>query len=72
MKRSGWTLVLAGLVGALYFWLTDPRFGIVRRWGTTDNAIDAANEASMGTLVGVAGSVIVLLIGLWLSWRKSA
>ena len=31
--------------------------------GSPDNAVDAANQAAHGTLVGVVGSIIVLIVG---------
>ena len=86
-RKSGAVLVVLGVLGALYFWLTDPRFGPagrakpagavdVRYWlhvlrGSTDNVVDAANTAWLVTLVGFAGSVTVLCIGLWLMRRRS-
>jgi hypothetical protein len=68
-KRSGLSLVICGLIGIAYFWATDPRHGIIR--SVSENLIDAANEARMGTLVGIAGSVFVLVIGLWLLTRRA-
>ena len=29
VRRSGFTLALAGVVGEFFFWLTEPRFGAV-------------------------------------------
>ena len=78
--------MVLGVLGALYFWLTDPRFGPagrakpagavdVRYWlhllrGSPDNVVDAANTAWLVTLVGFAGSLTVLCIGLWLMRRR--
>ena len=59
----------AGLLGMLFFWLTDPRYGFVKTDGR--NPIDAANEAMIPTLVGIVGSLVVLLIGLWLVTRRT-
>ena len=70
VRRSGLTLALAGLSGAGFFWLTDPRFGATRN--AAKEIIDRVNEAQIGTMVGVAGSAIVLLIGLWLMTRRAA
>ena len=86
-RRSGAVLVVLGVVGAAYFWLTDPRFGPagrakpagtidVRHWlhvlrGSPDNVVDAANTAWLVTLVGVAGSLAVLAIGAWLMRRPA-
>ena len=68
-RRSGISLVLAGLVGLLFFWATDPRYGWTHPAG--ENLIDAANNAQIGTLVGLVGSFTVLLLGLWLMTRRT-
>jgi hypothetical protein len=68
VRRSGVSLALAGAAGALFFWLTDPRFG---RQQLASDVIDRVNEAQIGTMVGVVGSVAVLVIGLWLMTRKA-
>ena len=86
-RRSGAVLVVLGVVGGVYFWLTDPRFcpsghakpaGTldVRYWlhvlrGSPDNVVDAANTAWLVTLVGIAGSLTVLGIGVWLMRRRT-
>lgn len=67
-------LVVLGILGGLYFWLTDPRFGpralhVLR--GSPDNVVDAANTAWPVTLVGIAGSLAVLGIGCWLVGRRT-
>lgn len=87
-RRSGLTLIMLGLLGVAFFWLTDPRFGLLghatadlhrqidwRHWlfvlrGSPDNLVDAANQAFTGSVVGIAGSVVVLCIGLWLLTRR--
>ncbi|HZK79588.1 MAG TPA: hypothetical protein VFC46_00940 [Humisphaera sp.] len=40
--------------------------------GSPDNAVDAANQALTGTLVGIAGSIAILVVGLWLVTRRRA
>jgi len=70
-RQSGWSLVLAGLAGVLFFWLTDPRWGL-QRFGASPDILDAVQEARVGTMVGVAGSAFVLVIGLWLITRRAA
>ena len=86
-QRSGLVLVLLGVLGGLFFWLTDPRYGpgVHRRprgavdpwyWlyvlrGSPDNVIDAANTAQFSTFVGVAGCAVVLVIGVWLLTRRT-
>ena len=62
----------AGLLGVAFFWLTDPQYG----WARTavvaaagDNPVDAAHAMLAGIVLGVAGSAVVLLIGLRLMTR---
>jgi hypothetical protein len=68
IKKSGLSLILAGAVGLLFFWLTDPIMGVGRK--NFLNPVDAMNEASLGTLSGIAGSVALLALGLWMMTRK--
>jgi hypothetical protein len=68
IRKSGLNLVLAGLLGLLFFWLTDPVHGIGHK--TFDNPVDAMNEASLGTLAGILGSAFILLLGLWIMTRR--
>ena len=70
VRRSGMSLALTGVIGALFFWLTDPRVG-GRHQAAAYDLIDRVNEAHVGTLVGVVGSAVVLLIGLWLMTRRA-
>lgn len=86
-RRSGLAFLLVGLVGALFFWLTDPRYGPPvhqravgrmdwRYWvfvlrGSPENVIDAANQAMISTVVGFAGCAALLLVGLWLLTRRA-
>jgi hypothetical protein len=71
VRFSGFTLVVAGMVGMVFFWLTDSRWGLARRWVADVHLIDSANEVLPGTVVGMAGSAIVLLVGLWLMVRRA-
>lgn len=71
-KRSGMRLCLAGVIGVLFFWITDPRWGPIGRRMNADDLIDAINFGRPGTFVGLTGSGIVLLIGLWLMTRRTA
>ncbi|HEY7116276.1 MAG TPA: hypothetical protein VH475_06810 [Tepidisphaeraceae bacterium] len=68
IKKSGLNLILAGVLGVLFFWLTDPIFGIGHK--NFENPVDAMNEASLGTIAGIAGSVALLALGLWMMTRK--
>ena len=85
-RRSGAVLILLGVLGVLFFWLSDPRYGPearqtpqgaadVRHWlhrlrGSPQNLVDAANTAWPSTAVGLAGSLTVLGIGAWLLTRR--
>jgi hypothetical protein len=69
VRRSGVSLALAGAAGGLFFWMTDPRFGSTG--SRAYELIDRVNEARLGTMVGVVGSAVVLLIGLWLMTRRT-
>lgn len=69
IKKSGVSLSAAGVLGVLFFWLTDPVHGIGRK--TFDNPVDAMNEAALGTIAGIVGSVAVLLLGLWIMTRRT-
>ena len=71
-RRSGISLILAGMLGIAFFWLTDPRWGYFGGDRAAPGAIDAIQQASPGTFIGIAGSALVLLIGLWLMTRRVA
>jgi uncharacterized membrane protein len=65
-RRSGTSLILVGLAGVLFFWMTDRRYG----WWSNASSIDQANQALAGTVIGIVGSLTVLGIGVWLLTRK--
>ena len=85
-RRSGAIFLLLGLLGGLFFWATDPRMGpevhrdsatrfdwrhalyLVR--GSPENVIDAANQTTISTFVGLAGSSALMIVGLWLVSRS--
>ena len=70
-RRSGYSLVVVGVLGVAFFWITDPRYGLALRWSPVgENPVDLANWHLPGTILGLAGSVLVLLIGLYLLSRK--
>jgi hypothetical protein len=66
-RHSGFSLVLIGAAGMLFFWATDPRWGFSGGWSS--DAIDAARQAWLGTLAGLCGSAAALITGLWLLTR---
>jgi hypothetical protein len=68
-RRSGLSLVLAGLIGLAFFWVTDPRWGLAAETSLT--VIDAIHRASPGTWVGMVGCVVISVIGVWLMLRRA-
>ncbi|HRK31649.1 MAG TPA: hypothetical protein PLD59_11270 [Tepidisphaeraceae bacterium] len=70
-KRSGFSLLIVGSLGVMFFWATDPRFGMFASEATGSPA-DAIRDAAVGTYVGLVGSGIVVLIGLWLLAKRAA
>jgi hypothetical protein len=69
-RRSGLSLIIVGVVGILFFWLTDPRWGWIPPGQRAATVVDAIRQATPGTIIGVAASGLVLLIGLWLMTRR--
>ncbi len=90
-RRSGLSLFLLGIAGALFFavgypgrwpwgpWPTMHRAAESRLdwhyWlflfrGSPQNWVDAANQAYVSTIVGVVGSLLILLVGLGLLSRR--
>ena len=71
--KSALLLILLGFAGGLFFWLTDPTIGIAYRlMDDTVNRIDAANQARLGTVIGLAGNAICVIVGLFNIWRRPA
>jgi hypothetical protein len=70
-RRSGYSLAVLGLAGILFFWLSDPRWGLGLVLSRPDSPIDAIHQHLVGTVVGLLGSAIVLLIGLWQLSRRA-
>lgn len=70
-RRSGYSLAALGVAGLLFFWLSDPRWGIGLILTRPDSPIDAIHQNLAGTLVGLLGSAVVLLIGLWLLSKRA-
>lgn len=74
MRTGSLSLLALGLLGVGFFVATDPRLG----WGTDldgereTNIVDAAHNAGPGTMVGVAGSGLTMLAGVWLAARRIA
>jgi hypothetical protein len=70
-RRSGLSLVLAGLAGIGCFFATDPRSGVFDK-PAPSQVVQAINEVAPGTYVGSAGCATIALIGLWLMTRRTA
>ena len=70
---SAMVLIFLGIAGAVFFWLTDPSLGVATHLMDNGlNRIDASNQAWLGTYIGLGGSVIAVLVGLWNIWRRPA
>ena len=69
--RSGLALAILGAIGGAFFALTDPRYGLTRRFTDPGKIVDLANEALPATLIGIIGSAVILLIGVWLMTRRA-
>ena len=79
---------MLGMLGVLFFWVTDPRFGpevhhdavgkldwrygLFLLRGSPENVVDAANQIWLSTVVGVVGSLALLGVGFWLLTRRSS
>jgi hypothetical protein len=70
-RRSGFSLVLLGILGIAFFWITDPRLGWGLSWNRGENPIDLANQHFPGTIVGLAGSLLIFLLGIYLISRRA-
>ncbi len=68
-SNAGRNLMIVGILGMLFFWTTDPRWGVWRWMNSGDNPIDVAYQARGGTIVGLVGSLFVLAVGVWLRSR---
>lgn len=66
-------MVLCGVLGLGFFALTDPHVtpSWIRSLGWGANLVDAAHDALAGTLLGVAGALVIISIGLWLVLRRA-
>ena len=69
LRTSGFGLLCAGLVGLLFFWLTDPR--VLGARNATNDLIERANDARIGTAIGLIGSAVVVGIGIRLTFRRA-
>jgi len=71
--RSAILLTFFGILAVAFFWFTDPTLGVADHLMDSHiNRLDAANQAWPGTLMGLAGSAVVTLTGLWLMTKRSA
>jgi uncharacterized protein (TIGR03382 family) len=73
-RRSGLAFLLVGVVGVAFFWLTDPRLGPAMHRSAAGR-FDWRHwlfvvRGSPDHLLGVAGSLTLLLLGLWLLTRR--
>lgn len=70
-QRSGYSLELAGVAAIAFFWMTDPRWGVSGETRSAD-IVDAIHQAAPGTYIGIAGGIVVAVIGVWLLTRRTA
>jgi len=70
MSHSPKLLMLAGVLGVVFFWLSDPTIGVAAMVIHNDHWRDAANQGMPGTIVGMIVSAAVLLVGGWLMKRQ--
>ncbi len=73
MRQSGLLLMLLGLLGVAFFMVTDAR--LAPQWAThvgwSSNLVDAAADSLLGTVIGVIGSIAIMVVGGWLALRRS-
>jgi hypothetical protein len=69
-KQSAVLLGLVCLLAMLFFIATDPRAGLLGDL-TAANAVDTLTRLTPGTLVGLAGSAILLLVAVYLLTRRT-
>ena len=69
-RRSGMSLILAGLGAIAFSWLSDPRWGVVPQ-SVSNDMVEAVNQARAGTWIGIAGGTVITIFGLWLFMRRS-
>jgi hypothetical protein len=62
-------LIAAGLAGGAFFMLTDPRLGWLKT-RSGDNLLDAIRAGAFATYIGLAGSALAVVIGVWLMSRR--
>lgn len=71
--RSAFLLVILGFLMGAFFWLTDPTIGVAAKLMPPDaNHIEAMQQTMLGTCIGLVGSGLAVLIGLWNIWRRPA
>ena len=70
-RRAGLLLIAGGAAGALFFVGTDPGWSHIRGASSVEY-VDQITKAAFGTMVGLIGSGVVALIGLWLVFRRAA
>lgn len=66
-------MVICGLLAALFFLATDPRISPswVAQIGWKPNLVDATFDATVGTVLGLGGAIVIISIGSWLLLRRS-
>lgn len=82
IRRPAVWLTFTCLAAMVFFYVTDPRSGIPQKvsdaFRSRDepapvvNVVDAAQQARLGTAVGLTGSAVLLLVSLFLCTRKGS
>jgi hypothetical protein len=71
--RSALLLIVIGALVAGFFYVTEPRFGVAPYLMPQDiNRIEAMNQTWLGTWLGLVGSGLAVIVGLWNIWRRPA
>lgn len=68
IRRPAFWLFLTCVVAVGFFLVTDPRAGWLKYGGV--NAVDAQNNAEVGTIIGIAGAGLIGVVAMFLCTRK--
>jgi len=59
-----------GLAAVIFFWASDPKLGIPGRFASAE-LVDAIDQSMPGTYVGIAGGIVIAVVGMWLLIRRT-
>ncbi|HVT90679.1 MAG TPA: hypothetical protein VHD56_17625 [Tepidisphaeraceae bacterium] len=69
-RRSGLSLVLAGLAVIAFSLLTDAKMGMAQG-SRSGEWVDTIIQTSPGTYIGIGGGALIAGFGIWLFMRKT-